>query len=200
MVEQVNTHGFRRDLIFPDGFERSSVRRIQQQSDHYIGHRRRQKNVADVVQRRDIFDSQRAVGNGLGVGDHNTNNLGKTQCRNGQIIAPQTQYRRADQTGDDRGKDTAQQQGRPQRQINIYQRRMHWRRIKYIRPQIHRYSKNTHHIRADGHEPGLPQRKLTGKTIGNVHGQTDDRVNKAEVGNTANIGVHLSLYKTCCTE
>ena len=72
---------------------------------------------------------------------------------------------------------------------------MHGCRVKNVSPQVDRNRKNTHHIGADGHKARLPQGKLSGKAVGDVHGQTDDGVNQTQVDDTPYIGVNLRLGK-----
>ena len=75
MVEQVDAHGFRRNLIFPDGFEGPAVGRVQQQCDEHIGNGRSQENVPHIVQGWDILDAQGPVGDAGGVGDDDADDL-----------------------------------------------------------------------------------------------------------------------------
>ena len=166
MPEQVNAHCFGSNFVFTDSFKSPAVRRINQKRNKYKADKRYKEDIAHIVQRRNILNAQRAVGNTLRIGNPDTDYFRKAERCYCKVVAAQTQHRRTNHKRKQRGKHAAQKQRCPQRQLYIRNKRIHRHGVKNIFPEFHRYGKNTYRVSANGHKTCLPQRKLPYKAVG----------------------------------
>ena len=86
-MEQAHAHSLSSDFILADGLKGASIGGVDKAGDKQENYSCYQENIPHIVNSWNILDAQRAIGKALRIGNNDTDNFGKAQCGNGQIVA-----------------------------------------------------------------------------------------------------------------
>ena len=180
MAQERDAHGLRGDLVLADGLERASVAGGDQQRDEHDHGECDAVAPPDVGGLGDGLEALRAVGDALGVGDEDADDLGKAQRRDGEVVAAQAQAGQADEERDACGQQSADDQRGAEGQGQRVERRDE--RLEHEDGLLlgDGNRQKGHAVRADGHEARVAEGKDAGEALHQVHGEGEHDVDGAQ--------------------
>lgn len=165
MLHQVDAHGLRCDLILPDGLERPPVGGIDEQHDDGDADAGYDKGEQDAVIAGEFPQDVGGIGQRpqLFPLDNGTEDLGKAEGGNGQVVALQAQHRRPDEGSKDRRHQSSQNQRRDLRHLELHNPAV--KILVHINTLVYRNGKDGIGIGAQQHKARLPQTEQPGKAV-----------------------------------